>query len=313
MVHFILQFNSNFSAIQQTAVLFPLTTPNPYASPIPNSFEIRVPMASSPSTYSRFSSHSISDACSSPCEYSFTSCEFQENIGSSITQNTGDALVSSCLFTLNKGPAITFSTNLEIENSQFIKNNATQCIYGNQMSISFLIKKIHVQIGFRSLDPCLTATMASLLKLLEEQQKWLHLRFFRLLLQLFMYQIQIWPLLFRNFSRIRYFHPLFFSLWKKQAIYASNSIASLYFVTATRNFAGIYCLNSNFQLEKSSIYNNTADFNNCNGCNYNYCSEVCEFRDFCTVCNGNGSTCASGCDGGTTFHIWKVTVRTMEQ
>lgn len=76
-------------------------------------------------------------------------------------------------------------------------------------------------------------------------------------------------------------------------------------MTVTQNLGGIYCSSSNFSIEKSSIYNNlyNNDFTYCSGCNYvgivepNPCETNCP-RDACSVCQGDGSSCQSGCDNG---------------
>jgi hypothetical protein len=85
--------------------------------------------------------------------------------------------------------------------------------------------------------------------------------------------------------------------------------------SATGGGGGTYCANANITFYRSSIYDNQNNddiicFQSCNwvGMQENPCNEACidrldlvtvhliTYRDVCSVCNGNGSSCA-GCDG----------------
>ena len=84
--------------------------------------------------------------------------------------------------------------------------------------------------------------------------------------------------------------------------YAEDCIINLAGTTITQNYGGIYCVDSNFTIFQSSVYNNTYnnDFTSCTGCVFvgveqNPCMSLCT-RDMCSVCNGSGS--CLGCDQG---------------
>jgi hypothetical protein len=86
--------------------------------------------------------------------------------------------------------------------------------------------------------------------------------------------------------------------------FVENSVNKIYLTTVTQNYGGIWCTNTQFQFNQTSVYNNSGnnDFPNCYLCTYygipSPCEESCTYRDFCSVCLGNGSSCASGCDNG---------------
>ena len=79
-----------------------------------------------------------------------------------------------------------------------------------------------------------------------------------------------------------------------------RSISTWNNVTLTQNAGGIVCLTSTIDFGNCSIYNNKnqIDFASCSGCSLSgqITSCNCDARDVCSVCNGDNSTCSSGCD-----------------